>query len=91
MRVVMKELSYIKDMVMGVDRKIENHLVTKDQLKLHVSEVMGNFHRSTIDPMQKKIESNEIKANWALRAIFFVLSVTGLAVLGAILKTSLNI
>lgn len=74
-----------------LEDKISNKLVTKDQLNLQISAAMQVLHKDIIDPMQKKIAANEIKANWALRFVIVTLSSVGLAVLGAVLKTNLGI
>lgn len=83
--VVLERVNSVKELVLATNRKIDDHLVTKDQLKLHVSEERIDFHKNVIDPMQRQIDATEIKANWAMRFVTIVLSAVGLAVLGAVL------
>lgn len=91
LRLVVLELRNIKDRVIGVDKKIDEHLVTKDQLKLHVAEEFAKLDKDVLEPMKAQIQDNSVKANWAMRFVIVTLSTISLAVLGAILKTNLHI
>lgn len=89
--VLAERMTSLANAMESLERKIEDKLVTKDQLNLQIAASMQELHRTIIDPMQKKIASNEIKSNWSLRFVIVTLSSIALTVLAAVLKTNLGI
>jgi hypothetical protein len=91
LKLIVLEMRNIKESVEKIDQKIDDHLVTKDQMKLHTTEQFAHLHQHVLDPMQSKLDAADTKATWALRFVIGVMTAICMGVLGAVLKNSINI